>query len=203
VSTIASNVFLPMSIAVNTKNVYFGSENGLAFVRLAGGTAPKTINANLLTHAIVLDATNVYAGGTDGTVSFQPLLGGTSLTVATGPVAVDGIALAGGLIYFVTFDGYVFSVTTGGVLANVATGQPGPDAITTDGTYLYWANKGTSGANYVDGSIARALIAGGQPETIATAQISPNTIAVDASNVYWINGGTGNGTDGSVMMLAK
>lgn len=56
-----------------------------------------------------------------------------------------------------------------------------PFGIATDGTNVYWANRGGEGA------IMKVPVGGGTPTTLASSQMVPQGIAVDHSDVYWAN----------------
>ena len=56
--------------------------------------------------------------------------------------------------------------------------QNQPKGLATDGTYLYWANYG-------DGTINKATLAGESPYAIISEQAQPYGVAVDGTYVYW------------------
>jgi hypothetical protein len=138
----------------------------------------------------VTNGSGTIAGAnvTSVAVACAPLL----TTLASGQAGPDGVAVNGGGVYWVNFNGggvgSVMSVaTTGGAATALATGQSGPRRVAVDETNAYWTNS--------DGTIGKIARAGGTPVVIARGS-SAYGIAIDASNAYWtdLNAGTVNRT---------
>lgn len=79
-----------------------------------------------------------------------------------------------------------------------------PYGLAIDGGYLYWVEFGTVAANYVDGRLARAPLAGGAIEVLAAGLLGPGALVVDASFVYVATLGTlPDQLDGAVLRVPK
>jgi hypothetical protein len=79
----------------------------------------------------------------------------------------------------------------------IASGQPSPDGLGVDDSYVYWANAGTS-PSFADGSVHRANKNGGGLTALATSQPGAGGIWLDATHVYW-----GDWNTGDLMIAAK
>jgi stigma-specific protein Stig1 len=82
---------------------------------------------------------------------------------------------------------------SGGMCAPVvlASGQARPSTVVVDNGLVYWTNRGTEAADYLDGSIM-VVPADGSAAAIALASALPRPvgIAVDGGYLYWVNRGT-------------
>jgi len=163
--------------------------------------------------SLAVDANNVYVwsvgtfklnssvNNRDGTVVQIPLDGGAPITLfANMEVFYDAgylnaVAVDSKYVYWVAGasgnDGTIMRAPIGGGTAvTLFTGQQVPQALTTDGTNVYWGNWGTfdaQGNPHNDGSVWQGSVNGGTPISLASNQPGPSTIAVDANSVYWVN----------------
>ena len=163
--------------------------------------------------SLAVDANNVYVwsvgtfalnssiNNRDGTVVQIPIDGGAAITlrqnmeVLYDDAYLNAIAVDSQNVYWVEgasgSDGAVMRAPIGGGSAVVLySGQEVPQAITTDGTNVYWADWGpfnAMGDPAGAGSIWAGSIDGGTPKLLASNQGAPETIAVDLQNVYWAN----------------
>jgi hypothetical protein len=76
----------------------------------------------------------------------------------------------------------------------LAHGLPGPDALATDGTTLYFSNR-------YDGTIRAVSTAGGAVTLVAHEQTMPVELAVDDTTLYWLHGDPDDGFGASVPYL--
>jgi hypothetical protein len=107
-----------------------------------------------------------------------------------GPLAITLIGCSSN-VYWTDFAvGDVNAVIGQDQPIQVASNLSAPAGLGSDGSNLYWADYG-------DGTIKRAPIAGGTPTILATSQIAPLGVAVDPTSktVFWT---TGDGTIKSV-----
>jgi hypothetical protein len=99
---------------------------------------------------------------------------------------------AGTLVFTLpAFNGVVRVDAGGGMPTALAVSQPGPQRLAIDATRACWANQGTQGAGYNNGSIVCALLPAGQPVAMAGNQGRPGGIALDGQYVYWTNRNSG------------
>ena len=184
--------------------------------------------------SIAVDANNVYVwsvgtfnlnssiNNKDGTVVQVPLNGDAPTTLATGMEVfydsgyLNAITVDSQYVYWVAGangnDGTIMRTSIGSTNATaIYSGQNLPQAITTDGTNVYWADWGTfdsQGRSNNDGTVWQGSINGGSAIQLASNQPGPSTMGFDSQNLYWVNLGQ-LGTDnfpalnsGSVMKVA-
>jgi hypothetical protein len=114
------------------------------------------------------------------------------VTLATGPVYIQGLAVGPTNVYWDnTMSGVPAPAGTinsisidGGNPTVLASAQPDPIVLAADNTNLYW----TDGS----GVVKTMHVGGGGIATIASGQDNPYFVVVDANNVYWdtFNDGT-------------
>jgi hypothetical protein len=169
---------------------------------------PKTLASNPGAGSVAIDATNVYwADPRDGTISKEPIRGGTVTTLATGQADPIGISVDQTNVYWANdvFPGNVVSVPIAGgsatVLATAPLARQSFGSTASDGTNVYFVSGGgaaSSGSTTVSGSVQRVPVGGGAVTIVATGLSDPIRLKVDANNIYW--------TDlfaGTVNQLAK
>jgi hypothetical protein len=165
--------------------------------------------------AIAVDGTNVYfTDNTNGSLRRVQAdgTGLTDLTMGNEPSSSLKVAIGTASIFFTTGvagggPGAVWSIAkaSGAVNSGFATNQASCRGIATDAMSVYWVDQGDlSTANGTVMMCPQAGCPSSGPTQLAGGQAAPYGIAVDDSYVYWTNGGVSvNGTDGSVMRLAK
>jgi len=190
----------PDSIAVDTENVYWttseATSGGVKRVRLGGGTTETLLSMHAYFPDMAVDATGIFLPEYDsGALLKLPLDGGTADVIASGQPSPNGIAIAGGNIYWTNgvAAGTVMTVPLGGGTARtLASGQSHPGSVAQDGDDVYWAN-------YVGGQIVMAPLAGGAAITLVTGQKFPKALRVQDGCLYWTT--FDDGQDGTVMQL--
>ncbi len=123
--------------------------------------------------------------------------GGACSAGACGPVTLAvthgsiGIAIDSTYVYWADNEAGAIekiskSLTREGTPSTVASGAPAQNiqAVASDGTYLYWTNKTTSG------QVRRALPTGAALTTLASNQSQPDWIASNGTTVSWTNQGS-------------
>lgn len=190
-SVVIGAVGSPVCVAVDVVNVYWGAGPiGSRRAKAGGSTATLKSGGGTLTDCII-DATDFYAlersqvfrtpkGGSGATVLGYGFSSGQQVAVSANPTLVFWTNPADGTV---SFCNRVTSGCTPSIpLGVLASDQQTSHGITSDGTSMYWANRG-------DGRVMRAPAepnAGG-PTTVAEGQSSPGGVAVDARHVYWVN----------------
>ena len=156
-------------------------------VRLATATHPI---------AIAVDAANVYwIDDTLGTVNEVPLCGGATTTLVetstlgSKTLVPDGLAVAGGEVYFTTHDfwnpdpnGNVWRVSeAGGTPARLVDdlALPGPIVVSADG--LLWIDSWQT----TEGRVMRSALDGTGITVLATSQNEPLALASSADKAVW------------------
>ena len=71
-----------------------------------------------------------------------------------------------------------------GTRSVIAANQPGPLAVATDGSYIYWTLQGTA-PGFTDGSVMRIPWNGGAIENFAGNQTQPWAIILTSSAAFW------------------
>jgi hypothetical protein len=153
-TTLASGQDAPLSIAVDSKDVYWtNSGNGTVM------KVPKDVDAGVpITLAsgqaspqfLAVDPSNAYWTNVDGgTVMKVPLDGGSTVTLASGQFTPEAIAVDPSGVYWTNNgSGTVMGLPLdGGVLATLASTQAGPMGIATDPKCVYWTALGTCPAD--------------------------------------------------------
>jgi sugar lactone lactonase YvrE len=161
-------------------------------VRLATATHPI---------AIAVDATNAYwIDDTLGRVNEVPLCGGATTTlVATSSLGSktlvpDGLAVAGGQVYFTTHDywnpdpnGDVWRVSAAGGAPTKLVHDlafPGPIVVTNDS--MLWIDSWQT----ADGRIMQSALDGSGIAILATSQNTPLALAAGGGSAVWSIAGT-------------
>ncbi|MEZ4447877.1 MAG: hypothetical protein R3B09_00270 [Nannocystaceae bacterium] len=161
---------------------------------------------------LVLDEDHVYftalglTNADNGVLGKVAKTGGAVTTLADGLVSPFDLALRDGILYWVDGKrGVVEKVSIDGdAYALVAEGLILPVDVDTDADHVYWVDAGDS--MMLNGSLARAPLAGGPPETLLDGLDSPQTIAVVGESVVWVEAGAVRAmpkNGGAVEVLAK
>ena len=117
------------------------------------------------------------------------------VTLATGQLNPEGIAVDSVAVYWTNAgtpsnsavpDGTVMKVAQGGGTPLILASGPSPGEIAVDGTSVYWANFGTYTAHSPsgDGAVMKAPLGGGSATALVSAG-NPWAIALDATSVYY------------------
>ena len=157
-------------------------------VRLATATHPI---------AIAVDATNIYwIDDTLGTVNEVPLCGGATTTLVetsklgSKTLVPDGLAVAGGEVYFTTHDfwnpdpnGNVWRVSAAGGTPPTRLVDdldlPGPIVVTGDS--MVWIDSWQT----TEGRVMQSALDGTGIEVLATSQNEPLALATSADKTIW------------------
>jgi len=175
VTPVGPNQPTPVSIAVDSNNVYVWSVGSFQL--------------------------NSSINNKDGTVVQVPLDGGAPLTLRTGmevlydAAYLNALAIDSSNVYWVEgavgSDGVIMKTPIGSTSPTpIYSSQRIPQALTTDGANVYWADWGTfdaQGRSNNDGTVWQGSVNGGTPKMLASNQPAPSGIAVDGQNVYWSN----------------
>jgi hypothetical protein len=149
-----------------------------------------------------------------------PISGTGTITLGSGLNDPYGVTVQGGNVYWTNNGaGTVMMCPVGGCGGQptvIANAQAMPEIITSDSSYVYWANS--ANANIIPipnccttGSIMKCPLAGcgNSPIVVAAAQDAPYGVAVDDSHIYWTNAAAGTvmacplgGCNGSPLTLA-
>ncbi len=178
----------------------------------AGGGSVATAGT---TGSSVASASSTGSGGVGGSVASASSTGsgggcgeGGLTVLAAGLPVPSAIAVDGTDVYWVNgatgnpsggdlANGSVMKCAVGGCNGQpttLATGQPAPDPIALDGTYVYWGNLGIDGYG-TDGSLMRCSKTGcGQAPTQLFSGAGPSGLAVTGGSAYWLTTGNGTGT---------
>jgi len=199
-----------------------------------GGTVEQLGPPQATPVSLAVDSTNAYVwsvgtfelnsstNNKDGTVVQVPLGGGAAVTLAQNvevlydAAYLNAIAIDAKNVYWVAgangSDGTIMKTAIGSASPTaIFSGQLVPQALTTDGTNVYWADWGTFNAQgdpNTDGTIWQGPVGGGTAIMLAANQSAPSAIAVDGTHVYWSNLGPLGGDNlpqpngGSVMKVA-
>jgi hypothetical protein len=165
-TVLASNQTQLAGIAADAKNIYW-ADSGAHVIRFCGqptcSGGPQTFADNLGTpYDVVSNGTTVFfTDRTAGNLYACPTTGcGSSPTVlATGLVDPLLLAVDTKSVYATLYmGGSIVSCSLpscAGGATTLAKNLKGPYGIVSDGTYIYWTEEGSSGANSTDGSISK------------------------------------------------
>jgi hypothetical protein len=166
-------------------------------VSASASNATATLLADL-----VVDGSDVFFGTTDGVFACTPACGAGAITQGAA-IEADTLALDSTRVYFtsIPFGGAptVDAVPrAGGTPTVLATDVTHPIGVTTDATYVYFADAGDT-ANPADGRVVRCPLTGctASTETTLSTGDNPRAVPVDSKAVYW---GT---QSGAIWRLAK
>ncbi len=79
-------------------------------------------------------------------------------------------------------------------LTVLADHQAHPSALVVDGGYVYWANAGTSAAQFADGGVWRVAVGGGQPEQLSSSPGKVIALALTPAYAYFAHYDSGMST---------
>jgi|HubBroStandDraft_1064217.scaffolds.fasta_scaffold04364_6 hypothetical protein len=173
---IASGEVEPGPLAIDPKNLYWLSQQGIRMMPLTGGTVttlgmpPPSPPVEGL--AIAVDPFAVYSPFTVLCTVWRTPLGGG----ASGPLGVP----------------------TGQICAPIPSAGRG---VAADGTNVYWTAPVLQDPQ--SGEILRIAPTGGASTTVAAGQSFPWAVTLDSHFVYWTNHGGLNGGVGQVMRAPK
>jgi hypothetical protein len=168
-----------VSIAVDTNNVYWSTEEALWSVPKGGGAAsPISMNAGSY-WSLHVDATNLYWSG--GHIEKMPLGSKT-------PIMLAGIALAGearmiavdatSVFWPGPGDGSIMNVAiAGGTPSALVSGLNAAGVVAVDDTNVYWDD--------FEGSIHSMPIGGGPVSTIAEGHNPLSSMVVSGGYLFW------------------
>jgi len=196
------------ALAADGANVYWadaGTGEVLACPASGCTGAPAVLASNQgWVVGIAADGANVYWASSQAIMKCAATGCGQRPTqLATTPQALvnTGLTVDAVNVYWTSSDGAgvngaVMKVPIGGGPATpLAGGQPLPNAIASDGDYVYWSNLNESPSLR---GIVRCAVAGGAPAPLFTggrSVLSPAPVAVDGTSVYFV--------DDAVEQLAK
>lgn len=214
---------VPEDIAVAGGNVFWAATNPtLYFVRSfneAAGAKGTVLTAKpelapQIIQAIQADETHVYftTGSHDGPnytglIRRVELGTGTALNLKSWVQEPTDLALHGGHVYWTTRKGpAVQRIVKNGSQPEVLVKQVmGAQALTVDGTFVWWANQKGLSVDLEKGTIMRAPVQGGPPVTVATEQANPIAMASGTNYIWWVNEGTAEGgyKDGQLVRFER
>lgn len=200
-----SDMSYPSGVATDGTYIYWADSGSQVIGRAdADGSNPKILinlgatNPSANPTGVTVSGSNIYwadggFSGSAGSIGYANLDGSSAhqhwITLPAGS-SPSSLAITGGTLYW--SDSVLDRIgkadlATGTVTdANFVTTQYGAAAVTTDGTYLYWANNpGTASASV--GAIGRVAIASpSSPDNSWISDIAaPSGVATDGTYIYW------------------
>jgi hypothetical protein len=215
-TTLATDQRGPLVLAINGSNLYwlddgFVEDGSGAIVKMSiTGGRPTTLARPKFPDNLAVDSDDVYFTNNGG-VFKVPTAGGATTTVAAVPAGADAIALDAANVYWTVYNdpppSLIMKVPKrgGAPVTLVSSDLVSPSRIASDGSYLYWTDRGpcpspcTGLTGSGKGTIGKVPVNGGTPVTLATHQLGPGAIFVDGTSVYWTT--EGNFSDGSIFKL--
>ena len=206
-TVLASGVRNAMGIAVDGAQAVWaiGQPGAIEMVPVTGGSATKLASDQDSPQQVAIDALNVYwtnngAGTTLGSVLEAPLMGGPTITLATGQIDAVGLAVAsvqgaGTYVYWV--DGAAGTLMATPAIGGfqpmqLASGLGRPERIAVGPDSLYWTDN--SSGNVMQLPCARGALDLGDD---AGEQEDGDTGATDASIDATVDDSPADASDGS------
>jgi IPT/TIG domain len=208
-ATSASGLYFPVSVSVDTANVYWidgGGLNNIKKVGINGGTV-TTLASSVTPYYhytnTAVDSVSVYwalSSVSSGIIQKVGINGEPVTTLASGlDYDIGGIAIDSNYIYWTEGSGGSVKRIglNGGPVTTLATGLSYPGRIAVDSTSVYWTEDVVP-----NGTVKKVAINGGTVTTLASGLIAPSALAVDSTNVYWTESGQMGG-NGAVKKVGK
>jgi hypothetical protein len=203
----------PSWLRVDAQNLYWvldaAGTGAIMKMPVGGGPATTLVSDIVQPDSLQVDGTSAYwlAYGPQAGIHKASLTGGPALDLvsAGAPVPIRQIAVYEGDTYYSNAPaGAVMKVRNDGTGAptTLASGLGGPTSLAVDGSGVYVAETGDSGA------IAWIPNGGGAPMRLATGQPAPHAVALTSDEVFWVDDGafdvaTGATVGAAIMKIAK
>jgi hypothetical protein len=186
--TLAFYVGSPSVNGLDSNGTYMcDSQPGVISIPLSGGGQPQTLDtANTDWKCVFAGASVYWTNSTAGTIGVAPAIGGAATVFASGQAGARGIASDGTYLYWSTVPPsgtgaiYQYALSKTGTTTTLVTGLTRPNAIATDGSFVYSYGLGTE--------VWKVPVGGGTVVPLANlaAGDEGNSIVVDATSVYWV-----------------
>jgi hypothetical protein len=180
----------PWGIAVDGSSVYWTDATYVKKAAIGGGSASPIITGRSNPAWVFSNGTSVFWNDTGTSPSFsdsvlmKASVSGASPTPLASGAVIGAFAVDSSYVYYiqrtpgVAGSGKIMKVAvTGGASTPLASSQPGPYAIATDGSSVYWTNS-------EDHTLAKTSTSGG-PVTPLASSVLQWGVATDGSYVYY------------------
>jgi CUB/sushi domain-containing protein len=180
----------PWGIAVDGSSIFWTDATYVKKAPIGGGSVTTFASGYNNAAWVFSNGTSVFWNNTGTSPSFSdsmlmksPVGGGSATPLASGAV-IGSFAVESSYVYYiqrtpgVAGSGKIMKVAVaGGTSTPLASSQPGPYAIATDGSSVYWTNA-------EDHTLAKTSTSGGAVTPLATSVLEWG-VATDGSYVYY------------------
>jgi hypothetical protein len=177
------------ALASDSLNVYWIDESEIKVLPKLGGSQQTLASISLSPLRLIASGGFLYWNQSDSIarVSTAEPFPGVPGALPVGRSKLVDFNVTDVSVFFTLEIGSVGNLPLGGgAWTEIASSPPFPEAITVDGSWVYWVSKQAGSETRTE--ILKTNVTGGSPSLVVKAGYDPGRIVTDTSHVYWADG---------------